>query len=544
MPGSRFNTILVLIGGNPLDSRIELVALDVQRTINRIPVATLLVRAPGALTDGTPIMAGGPFAPGTEVEVKSREGDAADVAVFKGVVTLLGIRLSDGVPMLEVTLKDKALCLTAPRHSRIWADSTDADAIQAILQSASLTADAVPSSGPSHKSLVQHEATDWDFILTRADALGHAVVVQDGALSLLPMDPSGAAVRTLTLGMDEIYDLDFEIDPTSQYTSLQSMVWDPAELKAAAPADAQSLELPQSQMASQDLAAALRIGAAHLSHMVPLPQDEAKAWASARMARARLALIRGRVSLNAWPDAALMQVAELAGFGDELDGRALITGIRHRLDDRGFTTDLQFGLSPEPVGLLEGIADMTAGGLLPPITGLHTGTVIDNQDPDNTGRVQVRIPAIATDDESGIWARVLSPDAGKVHGFCFLPELDDEVLVGFLASDPRFPVVLGRLFGSKNTLPDGFTDNKQKGIVSAKGVKITFAEADKPSVTIATPDKRSIVLDDDAQAITLSDGNGNKIVMDSNGITIESGKDLTLKASGAVKVTGNSIDLN
>ncbi len=187
---------------------------------------------------------------------------------------------------------------------------------------------------------------------------------------------------------------------------------------------------------------------------------------------------------------------------------------------------------------------MAAGGLLPPIAGVQTGTVIDSADPDKQGRVKVSVPAIATDPTASLWARVACPDAGPQHGFCFLPEVGDEVLVAFLDRDPRHPVVLGRLHGSKNSPPDGFTDTKQKAIITTRDVRIVFSEADKPAVTISTPGGRTVTLDDDGQSITLSDGNKNTITLDANGITIDSGKDLTVKAAGAVKVTGSTIDLN
>jgi len=262
------------------------------------------------------------------------------------------------------------------------------------------------------------------------------------------------------------------------------------------------------------------------------------------MARARLALIRGRISVAGIPQAQPMEVASLKGFGDRINGNALVTGVRHRLDSRGWSTELQFGLSPDPVGRLPDIVNMQAGGLLPPISGLQLGTVHDTNDPDGQGRVQVAVPAILTDPPGFLWARIASPDAGDKRGFCFLPEAGDEVLVGFVAGDPRYPVVLGRLHGSKNGLPDGFKDVQKKGIISKRDARLVFSEADKPSITISTPGGRTVVLDDDAQTITLSDKNKNKVTLDANGITIQSGKDLTFKADGAVKVSGNTIDLN
>lgn len=542
--GSGFVIPTVLVGGEPLAASFALLGIDVLSAVNRIPTATLTLQEPGSSMTETPLLAGGPFAPGAEVEIKVRGADAEEASLFTGLVTGLAVHTRDGVPTLEVTVKDKAVGLAGVRHSQIWADMTDADAISAIVSAAGLVTGEVPSTDPVHEALVQYESSDWDFILSRAEANGLVVAVRQGTVSLAKMDASAAEAQSFTLGLDAIEDIHFELDATAQAPSLASLVWDPDQLAAAAPADAEILALAQGEVPDDGYGAALGVGPAHLTHMVPLPPAEAKTWAAARMARARLALIRGRLSVPGRPDADVMQVAALKGFGDRFNGSALVTGVRHRVDARGFSTDLQFGLPGEPVGRLPAIADMPAGGLLPPIAGVQTGTVIDTADPETLGRVKVSVPAIATDPVASLWARVASPDAGPQRGFCFLPEVGDEVLVAFLDRDPRHPVVLGRLHGSKNPLPDGFTDTTQKGIITTRNVRIVFSEADKPAVTISTPGGRTVTLDDDGQSITVSDKNKNTITLDANGITIESGKDLTLKAAGALKVSGATIDLN
>ena len=542
--GAGFVVATVLVDGQAIDSTIALIAIDVMRAVNRVPVALVTVQAPGSLLGETLLMAGGPFKLASQVEVSLRSTDNQDVKIFKGLVTALDVFTRGGALVLSVTIKDKAVALTGARHSKIWTDSTDSDAISNLISGASLSAGDIPSTQPTHKVLVQYESTDWDFILSRADAQGLLVVALDGSVSLKKMDPSGEATLAVKRGIDDVRDLHFEVDATTQMASLTSLAWDPNQLQPAPPSAANDLSLPQGNIAGSSVGDGLGFGAYHITHMVPLESDEAKTWASSRVARARLALIRGRVSVGGVPGIGVMDVVSLSGFGDKFNGNVLVTGVRHRVDSNGFTTDLQFGLAPEPVGRLPDIADMMSGGLLPPAAGLQVGTVIDNADPDKQGRVKVSIPAIATDQTASIWARVAAPDAGKGRGFLFMPEAGDEVIVSFLNHDPRFPVVLGKLHGAKNTLPDDFQDDKKKGIVTAKGTKIVFAEADSPSITISTPGERIITMDDKTGKIIVQDKNKNTITLDSNGITIESGKDLTLKASGNVKVSGSAIDLN
>ena len=82
---------------------------------------------------------------------------------------------------------------------------------------------------------------------------------------------------------------------------------------------------------------------------------------------------------------------------------------------------------------------LEAGGFA---RGLAVARVTQNQDPDGLGRVRVRFPWF--DDSESFWARLATPMAGKDRGLVLIPEVDDEVLVGFEREDLRFPYTLGR----------------------------------------------------------------------------------------------------
>src|SRR4051794_17362723 len=223
----------------------------------------IFVQAPGPMLGETPLMAGGPFAPAAEVEIKLRTEDGDDVSIFKGLVTGLAVHTRDGVPTLEATIKDKAIRLPGARHSKIWADTADSEAIQGLVEAATLTFGDPPDTQPVHKALVQYEATDWDFILSRADALSLVVVVQDGTVTLKKMDPGAAAARTFSLGLDAISDIHFELDAVTKTASLSGLVWDPEQLAAAEPADADVLDLPQGKIAGDTVGEALGMGPVH-----------------------------------------------------------------------------------------------------------------------------------------------------------------------------------------------------------------------------------------------------------------------------------------
>ncbi len=79
------------------------------------------------------------------------------------------------------------------------------------------------------------------------------------------------------------------------------------------------------------------------------------------------------------------------------------------------------------------------------IPGIVTALVVMNEDPEKMGRVRVRYPWMGADERSG-WVRVASVYAGNGRGVGFLPEVGDEVVVGFEQGDTERPLVLGSLW--------------------------------------------------------------------------------------------------
>ena len=117
-----------------------------------------------------------------------------------------------------------------------------------------------------------------------------------------------------------------------------------------------------------------------------------------------------------------------------------------------------------------------------------------------------------------------------------MPELDDEVIVGFINEDPHYPVILGSLYSKKRTpklSPEA--TNAEKAIITKNQLKIHFQDEEK-ILTITTPAENTFVLDDASQKITISDQNSNSIEMSSSGIAITSEKDINITAKGKIVI--------
>lgn len=166
--------------------------------------------------------------------------------------------------------------------------------------------------------------------------------------------------------------------------------------------------------------------------------------------------------------------------------------------------------------------------------GLVVGQVTNINDPNKTGRVKVRYPGLSATDESA-WARLLAVGGGSSRGNVFIPEVGDEVLVGFESGDPRQPVVLGGLYGDKSAIPAWAV---QDGKVSARGMTSRLGHVVNLSDGTAPADQ-FVMLQLAGQAHTF------KLAKNEVDLTVPSGTPVNITA-GSTKITfgqDGSIDI-
>lgn len=77
---------------------------------------------------------------------------------------------------------------------------------------------------------------------------------------------------------------------------------------------------------------------------------------------------------------------------------------------------------------------------------------------------------------------------------------------------------------------------ENNGVLCIKGKFIIEYNEEKQVVTISTPKKNKIEISDTAESIKLTDQHRNEIVMDSSGITLNSAKDIKLKANKGIQI--------
>lgn len=541
-------TFNIFSNGEQVSEEVGISSIMVTKTINRIPQAKLVLFDGSVASEDFELSASETFKPGTEIEIKAGYRTIEDT-IFKGIVIKHGVEVkTDQSSKLLVELRDVSVKMTVGRKNRYFEEVTDSDIIEQLLGEYSDLQPEVEASDVTHQEMVQYFATDWDFMLSRAEVNAQLVFVDDGKVTVKAPPMDSEAKLKLAYGHN-VFEFEAGMDARDQYAAASSRSWnfikqEVAELEGSDPGLDQ-----QGNISGSELAGVIGLDKWAQQHTGQLPDQELQAWADAKMVRSRLSKIQGRVKIIGFSDIKPGDIVELGGFGDRFNGKAFVSSIFHEFSPGAkWYTHIEFGLDQQWFAhRYDDILEKPAAGLIPGIQGLHQGIVTNiHEDPDGEGRVQVRIPVI-NPEEPGLWARLATLDAGlgdDARGTFFRPEVGDEVVVGFFNDDPRDPVILGMMHSSSKPPPYDVTeDNFEKGVVTRGQLKLTFND-DKKSVTIETPGGNKVDINDDEGAILLEDSNGNKVQMNSDGVTLESAKDLILKASGDVNIEGLNVNLS
>ncbi|MDM0116698.1 phage baseplate assembly protein V [Variovorax sp. J22R133] len=191
--------------------------------------------------------------------------------------------------------------------------------------------------------------------------------------------------------------------------------------------------------------------------------------------------------------------------------------------------------------------------------GVAVAVVTQNKDEDGLCRVKVSYPWHDKPRES-YWARLAVPMAGAERGTVFIPEVGDEVLVGFEREDMRFPYVLGALWNGKEKPPlandDG--ENDKRIVKSRKKHYLLFDDGAKGVVELAHENGAMVRFTDNE--IELKDAQGNQLKIEKSGsitlqattqlkikaasISIEASGTLELKANATLTVRGALVNIN
>ncbi len=519
--------------GAPIASDYHLASFFIEKQVNRIGKAALTFKA--SVNEASEIMEvdSDAFLPGADVSVSGGYGEDEDV-LFEGKVLAVQLSVNDYEGFLfTVECRDCAYPMTQFRSDAVYEKLSDTDIIQQVLgQYPGITA-AVSASSAEHERMVQYQRSDWDFLLDRANAAGAVVVTEGAKVAVTAPKLSQAPALKVTYGVDML-SFRAELSAAHQPQAVETRAWDPNTQSLATSNTADVALNDQGNVTVDTLAQAIKADT-RIIHAVTPDKELLDKMATAEKLRAGLARIRGTCTFPGSGLAKVGELIELVGVGSRFNGHAYIGGVTHDFDDTGWTTAVSLGL-PQEDSAAGAPGSMRSGGL-------HIGVVVQiHEDPLKQNRIAIELPMLSQPGQQ-IWGRMASPWASDAYGMLSVPDVGDEVVVGFQQSNPSEPIILGSLYSSKR-MPERAWDaeNQWHGLQTKSGIAIGLDDKDK-AIQIKTPGGINIEANDAEKSLSLQDMNGNELRFSADGIVMKSDKGIQIKSDGDIQID-TSMKLN
>jgi uncharacterized protein involved in type VI secretion and phage assembly len=409
---------------------------------------------------------------------------------------------------------------------------TDTDIAHKLARRAKITLDAHPTEGRLDH-VFQHNQSDMQFLRSRAAGLGYGLWVDEkGKLNFKPVNGALSHAGTLVWG-ERLSRFQPRINARRQVGAVDAFSWN-AKTKTALHS---TVKVPNDASRGLKLLAAQQNRARALAGTESrevvadrrLTHEQNKAAAHARAEEIAHEFIEADGECRGDPGIRAGCQVKIKGVGGRFSGDYAVTSATHVYSHaNGYVTRFSIsGRTPDTLThALAGTAHVTAAAQR--IGGVVSGTVTNANDPENLGRVKVKLPWLG--QEPGIespWCRVAALMAGKERGALFLPEVNDEVLVAFEHGDVNAPFVIGALWNGLDKPPAGhdgqvISEGKvnQRLIRSWSGHKLVFDDTKG------------------AEKIVIQDKDGNRIVIDASAqrVQIKVDGDCDIQASKSVAI--------
>ncbi|MEM7036586.1 MAG: type VI secretion system tip protein VgrG [Bacteroidota bacterium] len=530
----------IYLDGSPISEAYEVKSIQIYNAVNRIPYARIVLRDGSAAKQTFAASESSDFLPGALLSIEAGY-DQKESPVFTGQIVKQAIRLQRfGGSTLLIECRASCHKLSFSRKNAVFYDQTDAQIAQTILDTAGLIAGTLTDPAVTHAQMFQFNATDWDFLRTRAAANGLLLWVDADALSMAAPDLGATPELQYTFGTN-VFEFEVGMDARDQAGTAEARTWDAATQALSEPATgAEPTVNAQGDLDGAALATAMDQATAQLQHSGALSPEELQAWADGRLYRSRLAKIRGRMTVQGEAGLKPGILIELLGFGARFNGTAFVSGVRHNLRNGDWMTEVTLGLAPEQPGVQAEASEPAAARLVPGARGLQIGKVLALAgDPAENFRVLVELPMLQDATKTGVWARMAHFHAGLEHGAFVLPEIDDEVLVGFLHDDPRQPVILGALYSTAQ--PPLYTPddaNPLKAFRTKAGLELAFDD-EGVEFSLSTPAGNVLRFGETSKGLAITDENGNQMLLNDSGVEVQdfNGNVLAMNGDGLALTT-------
>lgn len=439
------------------------------------------------------------------------------------------------------------------RHNRSFENMTDSDIVKKIARETNIPIGQCDRSGAPRDYTFQENQTNMEFLQRLAGRNGFELFVRDGKLYFRKPNDSEEILNLKWLR--DINSFDVRVSSAQQVSGVEVRGWDYEDKRVIIENhDSADVITRTNNGMGRDTAAKFSIPAPK-EIVVDRPvfkAEEAKVIAKSLCDElgGEFVCADARADKNGNPKIRPGRRVKLDELGP-YSGTYYITATCHTYYKKVYSTNFSVR------GLRGGdlLTALTPQRHLQPSQTLVVGIVTNNKDPKGWGRVRVKLPTLTEAHESN-WARVVNPGAGQDRGLDCLPEVNDEVLVGFEHGDIHRPYIIGNVWNGRDPTPERVEDSVQKGKVrlrvfkSRRGHLIRFVDEDKgdskTGIYVETAGGHRLSLNDSDRCIEIETTNGHTLMLDDSGqsIRLQSTGDLAIEAKGTIAIKGTKIYLN
>ncbi len=365
--------------------------------------------------------------------------------------------------------------------------------------------------------VVQYNETDFSF-LRRVSIRNGEFMFYDGE-TLQVKDPERNSVATIESGLDlKSFHLKGNIRSNAYHYTAYDEITGESQTSATKFASGSNHSLAQA--AAEAGKNNFRSGGtkkAFINHTTEAAHQDQLNELLEKAHNAQLVQLSGRSRNSSLKIGAVVTIKLEGGSSDYL-----VTSITHLSDTHGQYENI-FDAVPADIEV-----PPYTNPFLFPMGEVQPARVTDNKDPEKLGRVRVKF--FWHEEVHSPWIRIAASSGGAEQGMYFIPEIDDEVLVGYEGNNAERPYVIGSMYHGK---------------AKAAG----FSNGDNNMKALRTRSGHTIMMDDDGGggSITISDCNNNSVTMTPDGVTITSdtilnlnAKEINITASEKLNMSGDS----
>ena len=462
------------------------------------------------------------------------------------------------------------------RYNRSFLNQTDGKIVETIAKEVGITVGNVEKTTAVNEYVFQENQTNMEFLRERAARIGFELFVTDGEINFCAPKPKAKEALPLEWLVD-INKFSTRVTSAEQVSSVEVRAWDYTKkqlITGTANKEEQLTETGNNQ-GSTTGTAFTNLNSYKMT-VVDKPvatQEQADTMAQALCNELGGEFVYADAKAEGNPKIRPGRIISLKGMGDRYSGEYYVTETRHFYSKRVYYTDFSVR------GLRSGdlFTTLSTQKRLLPSQTLLVGIVTDNKDPEGWGRVKVQFPTL-TKKHTSDWARVVALGAGISRGFDCLPEVNDEVLVGFEHGDIYRPYIIGGVWNGTDAPPEDVADSvTTKGFVRLRTFKtrvghiLQFVEEDesggkagrggrggkagrggrggrgskagnisKKGIRLETVDGHQIYLNDSEKCIVIKTNGGHTIKMDDK----PNSKSVLVQSSGGHEINMNDLTRN